>query len=157
MVIIKPTQRFVNRWRQCHNCCTSQPKNKQMNSYRECASSFLNRLQCNFEILNMIRRRPFFACAIIGLVLFVNSSRFVTGVKSKAVIRSIAGHESDPHRLHVNWLEYQRQTIPVPRAQPVNYNVPDFSNLFSQLLFIQSRQRNASELAAHVFFKYFNA
>lgn len=106
----------------------------------------------------MIRRHQFVACAIVGLVLFVNSSTFVTGAKSKAVIRSIAGHESDPHRLHVNWLEYQRQAKPVPRAQPaLNYNVPDFSNIFSQLLFIQSRQRNATELAENIFFKYYNA
>lgn len=145
MVITRQRLRLINSWR-CHNCCTSLPKNRQ-NSNKT----------CNFRIVSMNQRQQFFAIGLIGLILIVSGPAFVTAA-SKTYVRSIASHENDPHRLHANWLEYQRQSVQ-PRTQNIqpHYLSPDFGNIFSQLgFFIQSRQRNATELAEKIFFKYYN-
>lgn len=122
--------------------------------------------------------QPFTVIAVIvALVLFVNCPAFVVAA-SKTAIRSIATstHESDPNRLHANWLDYQRQTLSRSRQTQStagspsaaaaaaaaitpnhNYLSPDLGNIFQTLgIFIQARQRNVTELAHHIFFKYYN-
>lgn len=121
--------------------------------------------------------QPFIVIAVIvALVLFVNCPAFVVAA-SKTAIRSIASsnHENDPNRLHANWLDYQRQTLRSRQTQSTagspaataaataaitpshNYLSPELGNIFQTLgIFIQARQRNTTELAQHIFFKYYN-
>lgn len=121
--------------------------------------------------------QPFTVIAVIvALVLFVNCPAFVVAA-SKTAIRSIAtsNNENDPNRLHANWLDYQRQTLRPRQTQSTagsaaaaaataaaitpnhNYLSPELGNIFQTLgIFIQARQRNATELAHHIFFKYYN-
>lgn len=123
--------------------------------------------------------QPFIVIAVIvALVLFVNCPAFVVAA-SKTATRSIASgaHENDANRVHANWLEYQRQTLRTRQTQSTsgspsaaaaaaaaaaiapnhNYLTPELGNIFQTLgIFIQARQRNATELAQHIFFKYYN-
>lgn len=110
--------------------------------------------------------------AIVALALFVNCPAFVEAASSKPAIRSIASStkETDPNRLHANWLEYQRQTLRPRATQSVtpttvsqtpavnsNYLSPELGNIFTQLgAFIHARQHNATEMAEHIFFKYYD-
>lgn len=116
------------------------------------------------------------AAIIVALALFVNCPAFVVA-EPKTATRSIAtgSHENDHNRLHANWLEYQRQTLRPRATQSTagtttsgaaaagaatannNYLSPELGNIFTQLgIFIQARQRNATEIAQHIFFKYYN-
>lgn len=117
--------------------------------------------------------QPFIVIAVIvvlALFEFVNCPGLVMAA-SKPAVRSIAdnSNENDPNRIHTNWLEYQRQTLR-PRAtqsatttlagtttSTANNLSPELGNIFTQLgIFIQARQRNATEMAQHIFFKYYN-
>lgn len=138
----------------CHNFCTSSSKNKQ-NRFNSNSNQM-----CDFRTTTLCQRQRIFSIFVIGLIFVLSCPGYVSAA-SKTAIRSIASHEQDPHQLHVNWLEYQRQntkstTKHTQHIQP-NFLSPDLGNIFSQLGFlIQSRQRNATELAEHIFFKYFN-
>lgn len=100
-------------------------------------------------------QRYFIVIGLIGLAMLVNSPTFV-GAASRNVPRSasIAGNEHSNNRLqHNNWFEFQRKSL----NQRAQYQSQDLGNIFSQLgIFIQSRQRNATEIAGNIFFKYYN-
>lgn len=105
--------------------------------------------------MDRVTVHQFIAIGLIGIILFVNCPTFVSAAKN--TIRSIANSEGfDPKsRANINWFEFQRSTLN-QRSQSQAPS-PDLGNIFSQLgLFIQSRQRNASELAGNIFFKYYN-
>lgn len=92
--------------------------------------------------------------ALLGLVFFVNNPTFVTAATKSAVESVSSSPTIEPQ--HPNWFEFQRQTLGQP-VQPAQRQSQEIGSIFSQFgLFIQSRQRNASELAGNIFFKYFN-
>lgn len=166
------------------NCCRKNsvfPKNRQnFNSHNSSSMDKTQRQhhQHHHHHHQPIYSQPFIVIAIIvALVLFVNCPAFVVAA-SKTATRSIAtsSNENDPNRLHANWLEYQRQTLRPRATQSTagastaaaaaaaaavtanhNYLTPELGNIFQTLgIFIQARQRNATELAQHIFFKYYN-
>lgn len=184
MVIVqqRPRLRFITdyfcwqRQRCWSNGCPNaiSPKNQSIHNYH--SDSSMDQVQRRHrqprhrhQHQHQNRHRPKFSppfiavAAIVALALFVNCPAFVVAA-SKTAIRSIASgsHENDPNSLHTNWLDYQRQALRPRTTQSVasannNYLTPDLGNIFTQLgIFIQARQRNASELAQHIFFKYFN-
>lgn len=196
MVIIQQRFEFIAElfwWRQkqqqqqCSsmNCCRKKsvfPKIKQNYNNLDNNSS-MDRAQKHHHHHHhhhqSIFAQPFIGIAVIvALVLFVNCPAFVVAA-SKTAIRSIAtsNHETDPNRLHANWLEYQRHTLRPRQTQTAgqsataaaaavaaaaitpnhNYLSPELGNIFQTLgIFIQARQRNATELAQHIYFKYYN-
>lgn len=147
MAIARKRLRFKTNCR-CHNDCIST---KITNRTNRTNSNQINSL----SLKNMDQHRHFIVIGLIGLVLLINGSTFVAAA-SRNVPRSasIAGNDDTNQRLiHNNWFEFQRQSL----NQRTQYQAQDFSNIFTQLgIFIQSRQRNASELAGKIFFKYYN-
>lgn len=162
------------------SCCRKNLvllKNPQNYNNSDNNSSMDNRQQLQQPHHQPKFSQPFIVIAVmIALVLFANCPAFVVAA-SKTAIRSIAtsNHENDPNRLHANWLDYQRQTLRSRQTQSTagssppaaaaaaaispnhNYLSPDLGNIFQTLgILIQARQRNATELAQHIFFKYFN-
>lgn len=144
MAIARKRLRFKTNCR-CHNDCISTKTTNRTNSNQ------INSL----SLKNMDQHRRFIVIGLIGLVLLISGPTFVAAA-SRNVPRSasIAGNDDTNQRLiHSNWFEFQRQSL----NQRTQYQAQDFSNIFTQLgIFIQSRQRNASELAGKIFFKYYN-
>lgn len=146
MAIARKRLRFKTNFR-CQNYCISTKITNRTNSN----SNKIN----NLSLKNMDHHRQFIVIGLIGLVLFINGPTFASAA-SRNVPRSasIAGNDDTNQRLiHSNWFEFQRQSL----NKRTQYQAQDLSNIFSQLgIFIQSRQRNASELAGNIFFKYYN-
>lgn len=147
-----------NSWQCCHKCCsgTSATANK---NFINSNSNNLSKHRLNFcqrRVSDYSRMRQFIVIGLIGLVLFVNCPIFVV-TAARNSIRSIANNDgNDPYRVHSNWFEFQRQTLN-QRSQQTQPQSQELGNIFSQLgFFIQSRQRNATELAGNIFFKYYN-
>lgn len=165
----------TNRW--CHKCSTSSSasisKNNSLTNSNSLSKFGRNSMNCSQNSRLRRRRhhrhqhqhshyvgcsmlRQFITIGLIGMVLFVNCPIFVVAAGRNS-IRSIANSDgNDPYRIHSNWFEFQRQSLN-QRSLPAQSQAQDFGNIFTQLgFFIQSRQRNATELAGNIFFKYYN-
>lgn len=144
--------RFIPMWRYHKQCCTSSTSNNCHYTNRNSLSKCLV-LSGRFEYSAL---RQFVVIGLIGLILFVNCPIFVVAAARNS-IRSIANNDgNDPYVVHSNWFEFQRQSLNQRSHSPPSQS-QEIGNIFSQLgLFIQSRQRNASELAGNIFFKYYN-
>lgn len=151
MAILRRRLTYINSW-WYQNCCIALTTTTKMISCHNVANQMNNKLN---KRVKRVMVHQFIAIGLIGLVLFENCATFVSA-SSKNTIRSITdNYGNDSRHPNTNWFEFQRKTLnhgSQSQAQP-----QEFSNIFSQLgLFIQSRQRNASELAGNIFFKYYN-
>lgn len=149
MRITRKRLRFIQSWR-CQKCCTSTSTSTTMAKnkiYRNCKRQPIH------NQLNKCMDRQYIVIGLIGLVLFGNWSTFVTAA-SKNIVRSISNSNgNNPYQQNINWMDFQRESL---NQRSLQIQSPELGNIFSQLLFIQSRQRNASELAGNIFFKYYN-
>lgn len=150
MAILRRRLRFINSW-WYQNCCIPLTTITKVISYH-ISNQTSNKLDKQMKPVTV---HQFIAVGLIGLVLFVNCATFVSAT-SKSSIRSITNSDgNDPRRPNNNWFEFQKQTL--NRGSQSQAPPQELSNIFSQLgIFIQSRQRNASELAGNIFFKYYN-
>lgn len=173
----------TNRWRWCHKCSTSSSasisKNNSLTNSNSLSKLDINSMNCSQNRLHRSRLhrhrhhhnrhqnhshnfgcsllRQFITIGLIGMVLFVNCPIFVVAA-GKNTIRSIANSDgNDPYRTHSNWFEFQRQSLNQRSLPTQSSQSQEFGNIFTQLgFFIQSRQRNATEIAGNIFFKYYN-
>lgn len=158
--------RFIHNW-WCHNCCSTSSSLTMSSlslfstiipNINSSYHSITNQTKHNNNLSKrMDNRLQFIAIAFIWMVLFVYCPIFVSAA-SKNSIRSIANNDGhDPYRLHSNWFDFQRQSLNHRSQQPSKSQSQEVGNIFTQLgLFIQSRQRNATEIAGNIFFKYYN-
>lgn len=152
--------RFADSWR-CNNWCisasTSPPSSTlsatiKMFSYK----NHINKLQKRV----VDQHRHFLAILLIGIVFLVNCPTSAVAASKNPIPRSasIASNDNsnrDQRLLHHNWFEFQKQSL--DKYHRNQYQAADLGSILSQLgIFIQSRQRNASELAGNIFFKYYN-
>lgn len=145
----------------CHNCCTLNccTKNDGHHRHHRNPSTQSRDLAKRMKRFN---QSFIILISLISLALLANWPTFVAAAATatRNAVRSIAINENDVHRLHGNWFEFQRQSLnhrTQRQSQPAAYQSQELGNIFSQLgFFIQSRQRNASELSGNIFFKYYN-
>lgn len=130
----------TNNW-WCH-CCSSTSQIK---------SNTHSRWKCNSNKF-IDRDYNFIAIALIVIILFVNYC--TTTVAAGAAPKIGNGISKDSHQLSSTWIEFQKRSL---NHRSIQYQAQDVGNIFSQLgLFVQSRQRNATELSRNIFFKYYD-
>lgn len=130
----------TNNWWCCY-CSSSSQINS--NTYSRC--------KCNSNKC-IDRDYKFIAIALMVIILFVNYC--TTSVAAGAAPKIVNTLNRDSRQLSSTWIEFQKRSL---NHRPIQYQSQDVGNIFSQLgIFIQSRQRNATELSGNIHFKYYD-
>lgn len=143
-------QQFPHRT--TNNTIGDNDYHQQKNYYTKHAAHSISHVQINICVLIAIGL--FINCIIIVAPTPANNSPISPSNQYRRAIASNS-YANDPQGRQLSWNEIQRKSL---NHRSVAQPPQDFGNNFFSTLdfFIQSRQRNASELAGNIFFKYYN-
>lgn len=152
---IDKQDRFIERWsRYCfqtpHRYQNRAADDRHYCTHQAAAARSLGHVHFNFGVIALIA-----ICLLLNCITIVAATaNLPTPTAHNSQAQSTSKVNSRARHLLPAWIDIKRQSLnhrSVPQAPQ------DFTNFFSTLdFFIQSRQRNASEIAENIFFKYYN-
>lgn len=140
------TSTIHNHHRKCRNL---QRIRQKLTNSQKITSHFVNFSDHQIKFITIAATAITFLaqCAIIAASTTTNSA--IISKRSPTI-----NYSNDPR--YSAWNDFQQKMLH-QRSVPAYQSPQDFGDILTQLGFlIQSRQRNASELAANIFFKYYN-